>query len=87
MVAVSEEPISSMLDLHAQISIAFVVNRVFDVSLVDGGLGGVSLSEASVASPKCSGISASHCRTDRLASARCSSAPPSNGRGIVAAGP
>jgi hypothetical protein len=78
MVAVSEEPISSMLDLHAQISIAFVVNRVFDVSLVDGGLGGVSLSEASVASPKCSGISAS---------ARCSSAPPSNGRGIVAAGP
>ena len=51
MVAVTEEPISTSLALHAQISIAFVVSRVLDVTLVDGGLGGVSLTEVSVESP------------------------------------
>lgn len=51
MVAVTEEPINSSLRLHAQIPIAFLVNHVFDVSLVDGGLGGVSLSEVTVESP------------------------------------
>jgi GNAT superfamily N-acetyltransferase len=51
MVAITEEPIGSGLAPHAQISIAFVVDRVFDLTLDDGGLRGLSLSEVSVESP------------------------------------
>ena len=32
------------LSEHARISIAFVVDRILEVTLADGGLGGVSLS-------------------------------------------
>ena len=37
------------LDEHAAIPIAFVVDRVLEVTLVDGGLGGMSLTETAVA--------------------------------------
>jgi GNAT superfamily N-acetyltransferase len=36
---------------YARISIAFVVDRVLEVALADGGLGGVSLTETPVAQP------------------------------------
>ncbi len=36
---------------HAGISIAFLVDRVLEVRLLDGGLGGMSLAEAAVADP------------------------------------
>jgi GNAT superfamily N-acetyltransferase len=36
---------------HAGISIAFVVNRILEVTLADGGLGGMSLTETPVADP------------------------------------
>jgi GNAT superfamily N-acetyltransferase len=36
---------------YARISIAFVVDRVLEVTLADGGLGGVSLAEAPVVQP------------------------------------
>jgi len=36
---------------HARISIAFVVDRILEMTLVDGGLGGVLLAEAPVAAP------------------------------------
>jgi GNAT superfamily N-acetyltransferase len=36
---------------YARISIAFVVRRVLEVTLADGGMGGVSLTEAPVAQP------------------------------------
>jgi GNAT superfamily N-acetyltransferase len=36
---------------HARISIAFVVDRILEVTLADGGLGGMSLSETPVADP------------------------------------
>ena len=36
---------------HASVSIAFVVDRLLEVTLVDGGLGGMALSEVPVADP------------------------------------
>jgi GNAT superfamily N-acetyltransferase len=39
------------LDEHARISIAFVVDRVLDVTLADGGMGGMVLTEMPVAQP------------------------------------
>ena len=36
---------------HATISIAFVVDRILEVRLIDGGLGGISLTEAAVSDP------------------------------------
>jgi GNAT superfamily N-acetyltransferase len=36
---------------HGRISIAFVVNRILRVTLADGGLGGMSLTETPVADP------------------------------------
>ena len=49
---IREEAITSaVLSEHAAISIAFVVNRVLEVRLLDGGLGGMSLTETGVTSP------------------------------------
>jgi GNAT superfamily N-acetyltransferase len=48
--SIQEESIER-LDEHASISIAFLVERILAVSLTDGGLGGVRLLEAPVASP------------------------------------
>ena len=39
------------LSEHAGISIAFVVDRVLEVRLLDGGLGGMSLTQAAVTGP------------------------------------
>jgi GNAT superfamily N-acetyltransferase len=39
------------LDEHARISIAFAVDRILEVTLTDGGLGGMSLTETPVADP------------------------------------
>jgi len=39
------------LDEHAAISIAFVVDRILEVALVDGGLGGMAFTETAVAVP------------------------------------
>jgi GNAT superfamily N-acetyltransferase len=39
------------LSEHAAISIAFVVDRILEVRLLDGGLGGMALAEAAVADP------------------------------------
>ena len=47
MVNVAAEPISN-LHLHAAVPIAFLVDRMFQVELVDGGLGGVTLCEVPV---------------------------------------
>ena len=49
---IREEAITSaVLSEHAAISIAFVVDRVLEVRLLDGGLGGMSLTETGVTSP------------------------------------
>jgi GNAT superfamily N-acetyltransferase len=48
--AIHEEPIER-LDEHAEISIAFLVERILAVSLLEDGLGGVRLIETSIASP------------------------------------
>ncbi len=49
---VREEALTvSALEEHASISIAFVVDRVLQVTVVDGGLGGVLLAEAAVTDP------------------------------------
>ncbi len=45
-----EEPIAN-LARHAEVPIAFSVERVLDVSLVDGGMGGIRISETAVAAP------------------------------------
>ena len=50
MATVVVEPISQ-LDLHADIPIAYLVERVLDLELVDGGLGGIRLSEVPVEEP------------------------------------
>jgi GNAT superfamily N-acetyltransferase len=42
---------SGTLAEHAGISIAFVVDRILDAALADGGLGGMSLTEMPVADP------------------------------------
>ncbi|MBW3537468.1 MAG: GNAT family N-acetyltransferase [Actinobacteria bacterium] len=47
---VEEEPIAN-LGQHAEIPIAFTVDRVLDVALVEGGLGGFLLSEVPVDEP------------------------------------
>jgi GNAT superfamily N-acetyltransferase len=39
------------LDEHAAVSSAFVVDRILEVTLVDGGLGGMSLTETAVTDP------------------------------------
>ena len=39
------------LSEHAAISIAFVANRVLEVRLLDGGLGGMSLTETAITHP------------------------------------
>ncbi len=39
------------LDEHARIPIAFVVDRILEVTLVEGGLGGMLLTETAVADP------------------------------------
>jgi len=41
----------SALDEYARISIAFVVDRILEVTLADGGLGGMALTETPVADP------------------------------------
>jgi GNAT superfamily N-acetyltransferase len=49
-VVVDEEPINE-LARHAEIPIAFLVERMLAVSLIDDGLGGVALSEIPVEAP------------------------------------
>ena len=39
------------LSEHAAIPIAFVVDRILEVRLLDGGLGGMSLAEAAITDP------------------------------------
>lgn len=50
MTKISEEPIEA-LSLHAEIPIAFLVERVLEVVVADDGLGGLLLSERPVAVP------------------------------------
>lgn len=47
---IAEEPIAN-LARHAEVPIAFGVERVLDVSLVDGGMGGIRISETAVTAP------------------------------------
>ncbi len=47
---IAEEPIAN-LARHAEVPIAFVVENVLDVSLVDGGMGGITISKTPVAAP------------------------------------
>ena len=44
-------PTSAALSEHATIPIAFVVDRVLEVRLLDGGLGGMSLTQTAVTDP------------------------------------
>ena len=44
-------PTSAALSEHAAIPIAFVVDRVLEVRLLDGGLGGMSLTQTAVTDP------------------------------------
>lgn len=46
-----EAPTLAVLAEHAAIPIAFVVDRILKVRLLDGGLGGMSLTEAAVTDP------------------------------------
>ena len=46
-----EAPTPAALSEHAAISIAFVVDRVLEVRLFDGGLGGMSLTLTAVSDP------------------------------------
>src|ERR1700760_3790526 len=46
-----EAPTPAALSEHATISIAFVVDRVLEVRLLDGGLGGMALTQAAVTAP------------------------------------
>lgn len=49
---IRHEPVTPVtLGEHAAISIAYVVDRILQVALTDGGLGGISLTETPVASP------------------------------------
>lgn len=50
MVDVRPEPIAT-LDRHAETSIRFEVSTVFDITLIDGGLGGVLLGEHTLDAP------------------------------------
>lgn len=47
---IAEEPIAN-LARHAELPIAFGVERVLDVSLLDGGIGGIKISETAVTAP------------------------------------
>jgi GNAT superfamily N-acetyltransferase len=49
-IQLSEEPMTALAE-HARISIAFQVDRVLDLALEDGGLGGFVLSERTLDSP------------------------------------
>jgi len=50
--AIGEEALTlATLDEHAAIPIAFVVDRILEVTLVDGGLGGMSLTGTPVTDP------------------------------------
>jgi GNAT superfamily N-acetyltransferase len=46
-----EAPTQGALSEHGRISIAFVVDRILEVTLADGGLGGMSLTVTPVADP------------------------------------
>jgi len=46
-----ETPTPGALGEHGRICIAFVVDRILEVTLADGGLGGMSLTETPVADP------------------------------------
>ena len=46
-----EAPTPGALSEHGRISIAFVVDRILEVTLADGGLGGMSLTMTPVADP------------------------------------
>src|SRR5262249_32288295 len=46
-----ETPTPGALGEHGRISIAFVVDRILEVTVADGGLGGLLLTEAPVADP------------------------------------
>lgn len=46
-----EAPTQGALGEHGRISIAFTVDRILEVTLADGGLGGVSLTETPVTDP------------------------------------
>jgi GNAT superfamily N-acetyltransferase len=49
---VGEEALTlTALDEHAAIPIAFVVDRILEVALIDGGLGGICLTETAVTDP------------------------------------
>jgi ribosomal protein S18 acetylase RimI-like enzyme len=47
---IREEPIGSLSD-HAEIPIAFLVDKILEVSQIDGGLGGIILRESAVDVP------------------------------------
>ena len=49
MIEIREEPIARLAE-HARISIAFTVDRVLDATVLDGGLGGIVLTERTLAS-------------------------------------
>lgn len=46
-----EAPTPGALSEHGRISIAFMVDRILEVTLVDGGMGGMSLTETLLADP------------------------------------
>lgn len=48
---IGEEALIPALPEHAAIPIAFVVDRILEVRLADGGLGGMSLAETAVTDP------------------------------------
>ena len=51
-VDIREEALTlTALEAHAAIPIAFVVDRILEVTLIDDGLGGMSLTETAVADP------------------------------------
>jgi GNAT superfamily N-acetyltransferase len=50
MIQICEEPIDRLAE-HARIPIAFTVDRVLDVALVDDGLGGIALVERRLDAP------------------------------------
>jgi hypothetical protein len=51
-VEIREEALTpAALSEHAAIPVAFVVGRVLEVRLLDGGLGGMSLTQAAVTGP------------------------------------
>ena len=51
-VDIREEALTlTALEAHAAIPIAFVVDRILEVTLVDDGLGGMSLTETAVDDP------------------------------------